>query len=62
MLGREDLRCSFRSRQYLSMQPFCRTASDNDTHCPPGSWKEPGMYEDEDNDGSYPDESPVEVR
>jgi hypothetical protein len=23
---------------------------------------EPGMYEDEDNDGKFPDESPVQVR
>jgi hypothetical protein len=37
-------------------------ANDNDTHHPPGSQKEPGMYEDEDNDRKFPDESPVEVR
>jgi hypothetical protein len=41
-----------------------RGANDNDTHCPPGSRKEPGMYEDEDedNDGQFPAESPVDVR
>jgi hypothetical protein len=38
-----------------------RRANDNDTHCPLGSSKEPGMYEDEDNDSKFPDESPVET-
>ncbi len=39
---------------------IAHNANDNDTHCPPGSWKEPGMYEDEDNDGRFPNENPVE--
>src|ERR1039457_5301718 len=47
---------------YASISRF-RCANDNDTHCPPGCWKEPGMHDnDEDNDGKFPDESPVEVR
>ena len=27
MLGREDLRCSFRSRQYLQVQPFAAVSA-----------------------------------
>jgi hypothetical protein len=37
-------------------------ANDNDTHCPPGSEKEPACTRTRTTTAKFPDESPVEVR